>query len=103
MALSNVCIHRGRDAEAGAENLDPGAPGAGSWARLGDLLDAGYRLADLRGDVTVSWDPDQVGPTTSYRPAADERWKAADGSGSGSETAPSSGSDDSAGPDTADD
>ena len=48
--------------EEGAENLDP--PRRRERARLGDLLDAGYRLACqtyTRGDVTVSWDPDQVG------------------------------------------
>ena len=48
--------------EEGAENLDP--PRRRERARLGELLDAGYRLACqtyTRGDVTFSWDPDQVG------------------------------------------
>ena len=48
--------------EEGAENLDP--PRRRERARLGELLDHGYRLACqtyTRGDVTVSWDPDQVG------------------------------------------
>ena len=48
--------------EEGAENLDP--PRRRERARLGELLDQGYRLACqtyTRGDVTVSWDPDQVG------------------------------------------
>lgn len=48
--------------EEGAENLDP--PRRRERERLGDLLDQGYRLACqtyARGDVTVAWDPDQVG------------------------------------------
>ena len=48
--------------EEGAENLDP--PRRRERARLGDLVDEGYRLACqtyTRGDVTFSWDPDQVG------------------------------------------
>ena len=48
--------------EEGAENLDP--PRRRERARLGELVDEGYRLACqtyTRGDVTFSWDPDQVG------------------------------------------
>lgn len=48
--------------EEGAENLDP--PRRRERERLGELLDQGYRLGCqtyARGDVTVSWDPDQVG------------------------------------------
>ncbi|MCY4068825.1 MAG: 2Fe-2S iron-sulfur cluster-binding protein [Acidimicrobiaceae bacterium] len=48
--------------EEGAENLDP--PRRRERARLGELVDQGYRLACqtyTRGDVTFSWDPDQAG------------------------------------------
>lgn len=48
--------------EEGNENLDP--PRRRERERLGELLDQGYRLGCqtyARGDVTVSWDPDQVG------------------------------------------
>ncbi len=48
--------------EEGAGNLDP--PRRRERARLGELLDEGYRLACqtyTRGDVTFSWNPDQVG------------------------------------------
>ena len=48
--------------EEGTENLDP--PRRRERARLGELVDEGYRLACqtyTRGDVTFSWDPDQVG------------------------------------------
>lgn len=48
--------------EEGAENLDP--PRRRERERLGALLDQGYRLGCqtyASGDVTVSWDPEQVG------------------------------------------
>jgi len=48
--------------EDGAENLDP--PRRRERERLGELLDHGYRLGCqtyARGDITISWDPDQVG------------------------------------------
>lgn len=48
--------------EEGAECFD--APRKRERERLGELLDQGYRLACqsyVSGDVTVSWDPDQVG------------------------------------------
>ena len=48
--------------EQGAGNLDP--PRRRERERLGELLDQGYRLGCqtyARGDVTVSWDPAQVG------------------------------------------
>lgn len=46
----------------GAENFD--TPRRRERERLGDLLDAGFRLACqsyVDGDCTVEWDPDQVG------------------------------------------
>jgi ferredoxin len=46
----------------GAENLDP--PRRRERDRLGELLAQGYRLACqtyVRGDLSVAWDPDQVG------------------------------------------
>ena len=48
--------------EEGAENLDP--PRRRERERLGELLEQGYRLGCqtyTRGDVTVSWDPNQKG------------------------------------------
>lgn len=48
--------------EEGAENLDP--PRRRERARLGKLVEDGYRLACqtyTRGDATFSWDPDQAG------------------------------------------
>jgi ferredoxin len=48
--------------EEGAENLSK--PRKRERERLGDLLDAGYRLCCqtyVEGDVAVSWDPDQKG------------------------------------------
>jgi len=48
--------------EEGSENLDP--PRRRERERLGDMLEQGYRLGCqtyTRGDVTVSWDPEQRG------------------------------------------
>jgi len=66
--------------EQGAENLD--SPRRRERIRLGELLDQGYRLACqtyARGDVTVSWDPDQVGLDEESRAGRrlKQRWLAA--------------------------
>lgn len=56
--------------EEGAEHFD--APRKRERDRLGDLLGQGYRLACqsyVSGDVTVSWDPDQVGLDEDSRAA----------------------------------
>lgn len=56
--------------EEGAECFD--APRKRERDRLGDLLGQGYRLACqsyVSGDVTVSWDPDQVGLDEDTRAA----------------------------------
>ena len=47
--------------DSGAENLDP--PRKRERDRLAELLGEGYRLACqtyVRGDISVTWDPDQV-------------------------------------------
>lgn len=69
--------------EAGAEHLSPLRPK--ERERLGELIDAGWRLACqtyAAGDVTVTWDPDQRPLEGRAADKLKERWlAAADGEG----------------------